>query len=188
MSDFSALQFRPAVAGDYSVLERIAEANSFDKVSAAQRPQGFLTGHFTAARFAEIAQSLALIVADDGGTPGGFMCATQTQDARSRPIIAALLAACATIEFQDKLFGRWRTFIYGPVCVAEAYRGRGVLKGLFAALKPEVTHRFEVGVGFVDQANPGSLRAHVQGLGMKVAGQFNFNGRGYHIIAFDCRS
>lgn len=182
------IQFRTARPADYAALERLAEENSFDKLREAERTQGFLTGHFTAARFAAIAQSLALIVADDNGAPGGFMCATRIEDTRNRPVIAALLAACANLEFQGKPFGQWRRFIYGPVCVAKSHRGRGVLKGMFAALKPEMAGRFDLGVGFVDQANPGSLRAHVQGLGMTTPGQFQFNGRGYHIIAFESRT
>ena len=182
------IQYRTARPADYAALEQLAEENSFDRLREAERTQGFLTGHFTAARLATIAQSLALIVADDNGALGGFMCATRIEDTRKRPVIAALLAACDTIEFQGKPFSQWRTFIYGPVCVAKSHRGRGVLKGMFAALKPAVAGHFDVGLGFVDHANPGSLRAHVQGFGMQVPGQFNFNGRSYHIIAFGCCS
>jgi hypothetical protein len=180
--------FRRALPADYPNLERIASENSFDNLSEAGRAQGFLTGNFTAASFAAIANSLALIVADDHGTLGGFMCATRIQNTRGRPIIAALLAACEHTEFQRKPLSQWRLFIYGPVCVARSHRGQGLLKGMFTALETEVTNQFDVGVGFVDRANPGSLRAHVQSLGMTTPGQFQFNKRGYQIIAFACRA
>ena len=55
---------------------------------------------------------------------------------------------------------------YGPVCLDAAWRGKGVLKRLYAAVKAHTSHDYDVGALFIDDDNPHSLAAHVQGLGM----------------------
>lgn len=77
-----------------------------------------------------------------------------------------------------------RVFIYGPVCIDRAYRGRGLLRGLYETLRREVAGRYDIGVAFVADDNPRSLRVHVDGLGMGDVGEFVFWGKQYHILAF----
>lgn len=178
--------YRRAAPADYSALVRIAEENARGALSETDRENGFITGHFTVEKFAAMNDDLAIVVADNQDTVAGFLCATTRKLPDPAPILRAMLANYTRISFQGRRLRDWNSFIYGPVCVAAAYRGQGLLKGLFAELKRELRGRFEVGVAFVDQENFHSLRAHVQGLGMSDAGIFEFNSRDYHILAFRC--
>lgn len=178
--------YRRAMPADYSALVRIAEENARDTLSDTERKSGFITGHFTPEKLAGMNDNLAIVVAEDGGAITGFLCAATRDLPNPAPIVRAMLASYARVSFRGRLLSDWNSFIYGPVCVAAAYRGQGLLKGLFAELKRELRGRFEVGVAFVDRENFHSLRAHVQGLGMSDAGIFKFNSRDYHILAFRC--
>lgn len=180
------MQYRRARTADYAALVAVAEENARDALSEETRRNGFLTGHFTVEKFAAMANNLAIVVADDKGEIAGFLCATTRDMANPAPIIQVMLAACERVSFRNRRLSDWNVFIYGPVCVASAYRGQGVLKGLFARLKQEVTGKYDAGVAFVDRENPYSLHAHVQGLGITDAGSFEFKSHAYHILAFRC--
>jgi hypothetical protein len=88
------------------------------------------------------------------------------------------------VTFQERTLADQKSFVYGPVCVDRAYRGRGVLRGLFRTLLGEIAARFDAGVAFVAEANQRSLAAHVAGLGMDDVGEFEFKGKRYRILAF----
>jgi predicted GNAT superfamily acetyltransferase len=74
--------------------------------------------------------------------------------------------------------------VYGPVCVAARWRGRGVLRGMYHALRCEIAGDFDAGVLFVAKDNPHSLHVHADGLGMTLVGDFAFDRRSYWILAF----
>ena len=88
------------------------------------------------------------------------------------------------LSFLGRPLAAQRTLIYGPVCVARSHRGRGLLRGLYDALRSEVAGGYDSGVAFVAKSNQRSLAAHVDGLGMTIAGDFVFNGNSYWILAF----
>ncbi|MEK6801492.1 MAG: hypothetical protein AABZ34_02330 [Nitrospirota bacterium] len=68
--------------------------------------------------------------------------------------------------------------------ISQPSRGRGLLRGLYEALHKEVAGRYDVGVAFVTDDNPPSLRAHVDGLGMDRVGALVFSEKRQHILAF----
>jgi hypothetical protein len=51
-------------------------------------------------------------------------------------------------------------------------------------LKDELRGRFDAAVAFIAKSNARSLAAHVDGLGMTLAGDFTHAGKNYWIIAF----
>jgi predicted GNAT superfamily acetyltransferase len=87
-------------------------------------------------------------------------------------------------RFEDRPLSAFFSYIYGPVCIARQYRGRGLLRGLYEAQKKDLGARFEVGVAFVSRSNPHSLRAHVNGLGMMEVGDFQVAANRYVALAF----
>jgi predicted GNAT superfamily acetyltransferase len=78
----------------------------------------------------------------------------------------------------------FNSYIYGPVCMARDFRGRGLLRGLYEAQKKDLAGQFEIGVAFVSRSNPHSLAAHVKGLGMTEVGDFECQGNIYVTLAF----
>jgi len=70
------------------------------------------------------------------------------------------------------------------VCIAREFRSRGLLRGLFKALKKSLADQFEIGVAFVSRSNPHSLQAHIDGLGMSEVGDFECGGNVYVVWPF----
>lgn len=182
------MQYRWATSEDYVALVRIAAASAPDNEDAAARGHGFLTGHFDAAKFAAFAIDLGVLVAEDAGALAGFLCASTVAFMERTPILAAMLAAARGVTFDGRALGAYRLFGYGPVCIAPAYQGRHVFRGLYVTLLRELAGRFDVGILFVDAGNAHSLDVHERGLGMTRVGRFSFHGRSYFILVFRCAS
>jgi hypothetical protein len=99
-------------------------------------------------------------------------------------VVEAMLCCARATVHRGRALAQSRLFVYGPVCVARSHRGRGIARGLFGALRSSVTGRYDFGVTLVADANPHSLRVHVDGLGMDDAAQFEHAGRRYRLLVF----
>ncbi len=169
---------------DYAQLLALQEANLRDNLPEQDRPQGFLSARFSREQFAEMNASLAVVVAEMDAGVCGYLCGSTVDFNRRFPLLAAMIQHYPVVEFRGRPLDRHASFVCGPVCIDRRFRGKGLLRGLYGALFAEAAGRFETGVGFIAEDNPHSLAAHVQGIGMTDAGRFDFNQRGYRILAF----
>jgi hypothetical protein len=178
------VDFRRGTEADYPAILALQAANFVGNLSPKDRAGGFLSAQFTPEQVDEIAGDLGIFVAEDRGTVVGWLCSIDPASARGSAIVTEFLRKFKEVRFRDTLLCDQRPFIYGPVAVDRAYRGRGTLRGLYEALLRELPGRFDVGVSFVAENNPHSLAAHVAGLGMEPVGRFEWNGNGFLILAF----
>jgi L-amino acid N-acyltransferase YncA len=178
------MRYRTAAATDWPAVISIQNGNLHANLTEEQRRDGFLSAAFTTDQFEQMGRDVAVMVADDSGQVCGYLCAASVQFHRQFPLLAAMIDAFPQVSFLGRPLASRRTFIYGPVCVAHSHRGRGLLRGLYDALRSEVAGGYDSGVAFVAKGNQRSLAAHADGLGMTIAGDFVFDGRGYWILAF----
>jgi predicted GNAT superfamily acetyltransferase len=179
-----ATVFRCATVHDYPAIIELQAANHIRNLSLDERGQGFLSAEFSESQIAAIAEDLGIIVAVSAGELAGFLCAFGKEFNHGSPVIAKMLGSYERALFEGRPLSAYDSYIYGPVCIARAFRGRGLLRGLYEAQLRVLAGRFDVGVAFVSRDNPHSLSAHVIGLGMKEAGEFEVGGKSYVILAF----
>lgn len=176
--------FRRAVPEDYPAILRLQSNNFIENLSESERKEGFLSAQFTLEQTAAIAEDLRSMVAVVDHELAGFLCAFRREFDTGSPVIAKMLDSYDRVTFEGKPLSSVNSYIYGPVCIARQYRGRGLLRGLYEAQKNDLAGRFEVGVAFVSRSNAHSLRAHVDGLGMIEVGDFELKSNVYVILAF----
>jgi predicted GNAT superfamily acetyltransferase len=176
--------FRRAQPQDYPAILRLQSANFIGNLSTEERKDGFLSAEFTSRQAAEMAEDLGTTIASVNGAVVAFLCAFRNEFNHGSPVIAKMLESYDRVEFDGKSLSSYDSYIYGPVCIDRVYRRRGLLRGLYEAQKQELAGRFEAGAAFVSRTNPHSLEAHVAGLGMTEAGDFEFKGNVYVILAF----
>jgi predicted GNAT superfamily acetyltransferase len=176
--------YRRPLPGDYTAILDLQSANYIANISVQEREQGFLSAQFTLEQTAQIAQDLGTIVAVVDDQIVGFVCAFRNEFETGSPVIAKMLESYDRFMFEAKPLRTFRSYIYGPVCVAREYRGQGLLRGLYEAQKRDLAGQFEIGVAFVSRSNPHSLDAHVKGLGMTEVGDFECRGNIYVTLAF----
>jgi hypothetical protein len=178
------VQFRRAEPRDFPAILAIQSANYVGNLSQEERGEGFLSAEFTPEQVAEMARDIGIIVAADSESVLGYLCGFRCDFNHGSPVVAKMLDTFSSVQFEGKPLSAYSTFIYGPVCIDRQHRGRGLLRGLYEALKREVPGQFAVGVAFVARNNPHSLQAHVASLGMAVVGEFGVRGNIYVTLAF----
>ena len=177
-------EYRRARPQDYSAILQLQNANFIANLSAEEREEGFLSAQFSAEQTAQIAEDLGTMVALVDHRVGGFLCAFRKEFDTGSPVIAKMLNSYDRLRFDGRPLSAFRSYIYGPVCIAREHRRRGLLRGLYEAQKADLAGQFEVGVAFVARNNPHSLSAHVAGLGMIEAGDFSVKDNIYTTLAF----
>jgi predicted N-acetyltransferase YhbS len=176
------MQFRPLRDQDLPGVLALQEANLHANLGDAERADGFLSARFDPEQLTAMGAQVGVLVAADGERVAGYACASEVDYNRRFPLLAAMIDALPRLRYQGRTLDQTRCFVYGPVCVDRAWRGRGVLRGLVAALRRHTAGRFDCGVAFIAQDNPRSLAAHVHGLGLIEAGGFEHDSRAYRIV------
>lgn len=155
---------RRATADDAGPVGTLLAANSPDR-------GGSLTGEWSPEVVAHwIARGGTIVVAYDGPALRGALLADEKTHATA-PVVRRM------IEIYP---GADTAYVYGPVCIAEAGRGKGLLEALY-----RTTRRIFAGreaILFIRADNAPSLRAHAK-LGMHVAGEFCLDDIRYFILS-----
>jgi L-amino acid N-acyltransferase YncA len=148
--------------------------------------QGFLSVEFTEQQFIEMDGNTAVVVALDGNEIVGYLCGTSWEHGRHFLVLRAMTDALRDVTFEDIPLTALNSCIYGPVCVAKAARGTGILEGLFGKFRELAAPRYAYCVLFIADKNNRSLRAHVR-MGMTPVGTFIVNERLLYIFAASLR-
>lgn len=170
---------------DYAGIVTLAGLNVGDDLSPEERLRGgFLSVRFTREQIAGMAQSLGIVVAKQDEAVVGFISNSRLDFAGQPPIIRSMHAEFPHLHWQGRPLSEVNLFLYGPVCIDVSQRGKGLLRKMLEAVKAGTQGRFEAGVAFVAEANPRSLAAHVEGLGMSNVGRFEHQHNGYRVLVF----
>lgn len=180
----AAIVYRRARPDDYTGILQLQAANYIGNLSRDQLSEGFLSAEFTRAQIDEIARDLGITIALIEGKIGGYLCAFGNDFNHGSPVLAKMFDSYERAVFEQKPLSSYTSYCYGPVCIGREHRRQGLLRGLYEAQTRELAGRYEIGVAFVSRNNPHSLQAHVKGLGMTEAGDFEVKRQSYAILAF----
>ncbi len=180
----SSLVFRRAVYQDHSKILRLNAANFVTNLSEEERKDGFLSAVFTAQQVAAMAEDLGIMVAVVESEFAGFLCAFRNEFDHGSPVVAKMIASYPRMWFEGRPLNSYRSYVYGPVCIDGTFRRKGLLRGLYSAQKRDLAGLFEIGVALISRNNPHSFDAHVAGLGMIEAGDFEVKGQCFAAVAF----
>ncbi len=116
---------------------------------------------------------MPVIVARKEGRVVGYLVSASRDAYAGVPVVAAMLRAYPGAAPD--------AYAYGPVCVAEEARGRGLAGAMFAALRARLPGR--EGVLFIRRDNAASLRAHAR-MGMREVARFTHGGAEMAVLAY----
>jgi hypothetical protein len=181
---FDIVKYQRAIPENYPAIARLQSANYIGNLSAEERKEGFLSAEFTADQLARMAADLGIMIAVERGIVVGYLCGFRNEFDHGSPVLAKMFESYDRVRLGGKPLSAYDSYVYGPVCIDRDYRRRGLLRGLYEAQKKHLAGQFEVGVAFVSRTNPHSLDAHISGLGMVEAGDFEVMGNVYAILVF----
>jgi hypothetical protein len=114
-------------------------------------------------------QLIVLATSEEGGLLGVLL--TSEKGFGDTPPVQAMLKAWP---------GRADAYVYGPVCISEEARGRGVLEALYAKLQAVRPGR--EAILFIREDNPRSLKAHLR-LGMREVARYDLKGERFIVLS-----
>jgi acetyltransferase (GNAT) family protein len=178
------MDVRRATPLDMDGILQLQAASFIGNLSAEDREDGFLSMEFTLQQFDSMARDCALIVAVEHDQVVGYLCSASVDYCGQFPLLAALLQRFPDLRYAEQPLDSYRTFVYGPVCIARSQRGRGLLRALYQELLRAISSRYDLGVALISKDNPRSFEAHVRKLGMTPVGDYEFRRQQYDIVAF----
>jgi L-amino acid N-acyltransferase YncA len=119
-----------------------------------------LSVEFSRDWFAAAIAAMPVIIARRQGSVVGFLVSSLFGAHADVPIVQTMRRAYAGAE---------DAYLYGPICIAQSERGRGLAGKMFAALRRELPGR--EGVLFIRRDNLSSLQAHAK-MGMRHVAEF----------------
>jgi L-amino acid N-acyltransferase YncA len=133
---------------------------------------GALSVPFSAEWFESAITDMPIIVARREGRIVGYVVSTPLTAQAHNSIIQAMLRSYP---------GSPGAYNYGPICVAESERGRGLAGAMFQVLRTRLPTR--EGVTFIRRDNTASLKAHTR-MGMRERAEFTQEGVAYVVVTY----
>jgi len=137
---------------------------------------GALSVPFSADWFETAIAEAQVIVAQKCGRVVGYLVFSSFAAQAHVPLVQEMLKAYP---------GTPGAYNYGPICVAESERGRGLAAAMFAALKARLPGR--EGIAFIRRDNAASLLAHKK-MGMQEVAGFTHGGVIFAVVAYGART
>ena len=116
---------------------------------------------------------MPIVVARRDGRVVGYVVSSPLEEQSDDPILNGMLRAYP---------GSTGSYVYGPICVAESERGKGLARAMFEALRARLPGR--EGFTFIRADNAVSRKVHA-GMGMREAATFTVDGIDYVVVAYD---
>lgn len=179
-----AVKYSFASPKDFDAILKLQGKHLFAALDEVQRRDGFLTVEFTREMLQEVINDLIIVTAYvDNRLIGYHMAQTIAFNLRFA-LLRKIIDRFSEISFLGRALSESKVFIWGPVCIASDWRGKGIHEVLFRMVCEYVTPRYEVGVTFISEDNPRSLAASQSKLGMQIVDKILFNERRYCVLAF----
>jgi hypothetical protein len=180
----SPITIRKAEARDYPGIIELQNANTPDQLSEEEKKQGFIVSSMTEPTLDAINKNLGVLVAMEEGELVGFVCLTTTSPIPEHPVVKAMYNSFPQQIFNHKPLTEYRVFLYGPVLINQKWRGQGIVKKLFFAVKDFTEKHYDLGAAFINDKNTHSLSVHIQGLGMTPLMPFTCKNETFQLVVF----
>lgn len=179
----SSIQISLATQEDFEEIISLQNKNLLQNLSIEDRAHGFLSIEFSESMLKEVIDDLLIVKASIDDKLIGYRMAQTLKFNERFPLIASIISKFPTLEFNGQKLSNQKTFISGPVCIDREWRGKGINQRMFRFMLECLKDKFDVGVTFISESNPGSLAAAEKN-NIKVIDQIIHEGKLFNILAF----
>ena len=173
------------IEGIISLQERYLYRN----LSELERQKGFVTTPFTIPQIEDIIQQNGVFIAvNESEAIIAYAFAGSWSYFEQWEIFNFMVSRFPQLSFNGKEITTENSFQYGPICIDENYRGKGLINQLFEEMRIEFLKKYPISITFINKINEISKNAHTQKLGWEIIDHFEFNTNSYIGLAFDMKN
>ncbi|MBD1392246.1 GNAT family N-acetyltransferase [Mucilaginibacter glaciei] len=185
----SAIILQPAVSDtDFKEIIELQRENHYKSLNAQQQQeQGFVFAEHTIGMLKLMSAKIPQLVALHEGRVIGYnlaMTATMETDLQS---LEPMFREFHKTLYKGRVLTDYNFFVGGQVCVANDFRGLGLLNKLYHATADAVNGIYDLCVTEISFINNHSLKAH-QKMGFEIAGSHIDDFGGWYVVVWDLRA
>ena len=170
---------------DFEAIVALQRANHASAVASERHgSEGFVYARHDAELLQRFAAYLPqVIVRDPDGQIVGYTLAMPVQLRDSVPELTPMFTQFERMPYQGRPISQWPYFVGGQVCVAPAWRGKGLLAALYSESARLAGSAMQLCVTEVALRNEVSLRAHHR-LGFLPVGRYRDDHEQWEVLAW----
>lgn len=125
------------------------------------------------------------IIAKDGDKVIAYLLCMTAAAKADIPVLVPMFEMFENILYKGKKISAYHYIVVGQVCVANGYRGQGVLDKCYAAYKKELGNKYDFAITEIADRNQRSINAHKR-IGFKTVHEYTApDDEAWHIVLWD---
>ncbi|HEX8548709.1 MAG TPA: GNAT family N-acetyltransferase [Cytophagaceae bacterium] len=146
--------------------------------------EGFLTAEYDLSYLQELHAAHPSVIAVENDNVIGYALVALKEVGLKHDLLADLINTIDSLNYKGVSLKQANYVLVGQLCVAEGFRGQGVVQKLYNGFKDALKTKFEYCLTDVAEDNPRSLKAHLNA-GFKVIDRLNYGGIGWSVVLWD---
>jgi GNAT superfamily N-acetyltransferase len=128
--------------------------------ATTEKEQGFVTVTHTLEILRQMHQLAPGIIVKDDDILAGFALVMLKECSDLVPELFSLYAGLNKLQYKGKPLSEYHFYVMGQVCVAAAYRGKGIFDMLYHKHREVYQHKYDFVLTEIATRNTRSMRAH----------------------------
>jgi len=147
--------------------------------------QGFVTVVHSFETIKKMNDTEASIVAKDGEKVIGYLLAMTNEAKNDIPVLIPMFNAFNDVVYRGRKISSFNYIVVGQVCIADGYRGKGILDDCYSAYKNHFRNKYNFAITEIHKTNQRSINAHAR-IGFELVHSYkNPNGDEWEIVILD---
>ena len=122
--------------------------------------QGFVTVNHSFVTLKKMNTTEQSIIAKDNDRVIGYLLAMTSESKNDIPVLIPMFDAFDKVVYDNKKISEYKYLVVGQVCIAEAWRGQGILDNCYAAYKKHFRNKYDFAITEISVKNKRSIYAH----------------------------
>jgi hypothetical protein len=179
------INFEIAKNTDINGVLALQELYLVSNLSDDEKKNGFVTTPFSVDQLTSVIGNEGLFVAKVNNKIIAYIFAESWLFFKQYPIFEYMISLFPKFLFNDYHFTTQNSFQYGPICIHQDYRGKGLIVPFFEFMRKNVVEKYPLSLTFINKINIPSFKAHTEKLNWNVIDEFQFNNNEYFVLAYD---
>ena len=163
----------------------LSNANLSTNIPAETKAkEGFVSWVYTPDILETLHAIAPSVIVMDGDTLAGYALTLTSESLEAYPLATATFTHASTLLHKGRPLGEQRFYLMGQICVAEGYRGQGIVRKLYDFHRQHYSPRFDMILTEISPANPRSMKAH-QKVGFQTIDTHSDNAGVWHVVLWD---